>query len=310
MQQSSRDIRGGGDRRAACCYCVALVATVWLRSISGDKAEQIADRSDATKPDVNGGEEQRHTKSPQGKDTPAKWPDTSGAVSGIEKKASDKNVPTAEFPASAPDTSDDRDVDVAIPTFQREIPEGAKVDFLTLDFTKGPHGEPLFEIQGVDVDQRQQTAAGPVQSGRWVAHAFRDVRGIWKHGVETHWDLEAGSACGRILVQRQEARHHEKMGEKRGGSAGSAFKEDKPHGLTTTYHPNGRKKSEFVMVDGLIQGYAVEWDADGKEGAGIRHEGWQARRSLRCLFPIRAEERAGDVQRGATRGRCLRLASE
>jgi antitoxin component YwqK of YwqJK toxin-antitoxin module len=174
---------------------------------------------------------------------------------GDEKPQGKQEKPTKK--------EDNKDSDIPLPTFDKEAVKAPTVDFTKLDYTKGPNGEKLAPVEGVDADEKLVGPNGPVPIGKWLAHAFRDRSGIKKHGVETHWDLKG--------VKRQEmywydGKQHgltKKWYEDGKIAAEGVFKEGKPHGLSVLWHTNGKKASEFVAIDGVQQGYYAIWYEDG-----------------------------------------------
>lgn len=153
--------------------------------------------------------------------------------------------------------------DVPPPAFDKS-PPNAEFDFSKLDYTKGPSGEPLRAVDGIDRDPDRLTADGGVPVGKSRIHVFVNRQGQpVQHGVETHWFLNGTKSqeCYWWDGQRHGTIH--KWHENGTLGAKGMSVNGKPHGVGWTFHPNGKKSSEMTFVNGVMTGYAAKWYEDG-----------------------------------------------
>lgn len=149
----------------------------------------------------------------------------------------------------------------------------------SVDYTKGPQGQPVEVREGTMPDNDVMALKSPDEAGKvFKESGFTDATGEFKrHGIRTLWyPVYAGSHKGDKKFAEEcwyDGKLHgplasfDKTGQKR---LERTYRDGQPHGKETTWDEVGQVKVECYYASGKKHGVYKEYHANGrvsKEGA-------------------------------------------
>jgi antitoxin component YwqK of YwqJK toxin-antitoxin module len=158
------------------------------------------------------------------------------------------------------------------------------VDFSTLDYSKGPQGQPILERKGTHPKEKDSPYWGkPLLERGYTSQSGEFIR----HGAMTTWYLGGMSRTKEKKFEQVQFFNGKRHGaftawDKNGNKEDEGFAiEGKLYGRRIGLYPSGSKKTESYYVDGKSHGSSQAWHENGQLMAqgqfvdGLRHGHFQ-----------------------------------